>query len=72
MTFCYSGLDDNYNEYGERNLGTLPKDRTLGYGVPEQPAAYMSGPTDVSDHWLQSRTVKCENKTLVAAGVLRV
>ena len=50
MTFCYSGLDDNYNEYGERNLGTLPKDRTLGYGVPEQPAAYMSGPTDVSNH----------------------
>lgn len=41
-----AGLDDGYNEYGERNLGTLPRDRTLGYGVPEQPAAYMSGPTD--------------------------
>jgi len=33
---------------------TLPRDRTLGhgegvpYGVPEQPGAYMSGPTDVS------------------------
>lgn len=44
---CNLGLDDGYNEYGERNLGTLPRDRTLGYGVPEQPAAYMSGPTDV-------------------------
>ena len=43
----FLGLDDGYNEYGERNLGTLPRDRTLGYGVPEQPAAYMSGPTDV-------------------------
>ena len=50
-----SGLDhDAFTEYGDRDIMTLPRDRTLGhgegvpYGVPEQPGAYMSGPTDVS------------------------
>lgn len=48
-----NGLDhDAFTEYGDRDIMTLPRDRTLGhgegvpYGVPEQPGAYMSGPTD--------------------------
>ena len=55
LTSFISGLDhDAFTEYGDRDIMTLPRDRTLGhgegvpYGVPEQPGAYMSGPTDVS------------------------
>ena len=55
LTIFISGLDhDAFTEYGDRDIMTLPRDRTLGhgegvpYGVPEQPGAYMSGPTDVS------------------------
>ena len=54
-TFFILGLDhDAFTEYGDRDIMTLPRDRTLGhgegvpYGVPEQPGAYMSRPTDVS------------------------
>ena len=55
LNIFISGLDhDAFTEYGDRDIMTLPRDRTLGhgeavpYGVPEQPGAYMSGPTDVS------------------------